>query len=273
MKRTLTGIVGVVLIIAGLAGLVFAGLGLVAVARAEQQVETMLMEQVDLMDRALAATADGLVVADATLTQAVAAMSGLEALTDGLELAIDGTAPTLDAVAEMLGDQLPATIRITQDTLETIAETTQMVDTFLGIVTSIPLLGLDRYNPEVPLSSGVLEVASSLDGIPRSLSQAQAGLISASDNLESMQTGVAGMASEVGQIVASLEASKMVIQEYRTVVADMQGLVVTVRQGLPDWLRWGRWGLSLILIWLGIAQLGLITQGWELLARSRRNRD
>ncbi len=273
MKRTLTGIVGVVLIIAGLAGLVFAGLGLFAVARAEQQVEVKLMEQVEMMDRALAATADGLVVADAALTQAVAAMSGLEALTSGLGTAIEGTAPTLDAVAEMVGEQLPATLKVTQDTLESIVDTTLIVDNFLGVVTSIPLLGLDRYDPEVSLSSGVMGVASSLDGIPQSLSQAQEGLESASDSLESMQSGMDGMAGEVEQIATSLEGSKTIIQEYQAIVAEMQGLVSTVRQGLPDWLSWARWGVSLILIWLGIAQLGLITQGWELLARSRRNRD
>jgi hypothetical protein len=31
-----------------------------------------------------------------------------------------------------------------------------------------------------------------------------------------------------------------------------------------------RLGLSLVLIWLGIAQIALITQGWELLAHSRK---
>ena len=271
MKRTLIGILGIVLIVAGVAGMIFAGVGLIAVARAERQIEATLMEQVDLVDRALVATADGLLVADSTLAQAGVAISGLESMANGMGVAIGGTAPTLDAVADVLGGQLPATIKVTQDTLETIVDTTQIVDDFLAVVTSIPLLGLDRYNPEVPLSSGVMEVAQSLDGIPLSLMQAQEGLISASESLELMQTDVDAMAVDVGQIAASLESSTEVIEEYQVVVAEMQDLVSTVRQGLPDWLRWARLGLSLILVWLGIAQLGLITQGWELVGRSRKN--
>jgi hypothetical protein len=44
--------------------------------------------------------------------------------------------------------------------------------------------------------------------------------------------------------------------------------VTNARDNLPEWLRWARFGLSLVLIWLGIAQLGLLTQGWELVRRS-----
>jgi hypothetical protein len=39
---------------------------------------------------------------------------------------------------------------------------------------------------------------------------------------------------------------------------------------LPGWLSVIRLGISLMLIWLGIAQIGLLTQGWELIQRSRK---
>jgi hypothetical protein len=268
MKRILITVVAVALIIAGLAGLVFSAIGVVAAATVEQQVEARLMEQVELADRTLMATAEALVVADDTLTQAAAAASGLEALASGMGAAIDGTTPTLDAVAGMVGEQLPATIKITQDTLATIVETTQVVDNVMALVTSIPLLGLESYQPEVPLSSGVMDVASSLDGIPQSLVEAQEGLLSASDGLASMQSDIEGISSEVGQISSTLLSSKAVIQEYQIVVGELQAQVGVLREGLPGWLTAARWGLTLMLIWFGIAQLGLITWGWELFARS-----
>jgi hypothetical protein len=34
-----------------------------------------------------------------------------------------------------------------------------------------------------------------------------------------------------------------------------------------------RLALSLALVWLGLAQIGLLTQGWELIGRSRRTED
>lgn len=49
----------------------------------------------------------------------------------------------------------------------------------------------------------------------------------------------------------------------------MQGIVAMLQEGLPRWLAWMRLGFSLVLIWLGIAQIGLLTQGWELMGRGR----
>ena len=78
------------------------------------------------------------------------------------------------------------------------------------------------------------------------------------------------MAAGISEITTSLENSRDIVAQYQDVVADLQSLVTTVRQGLPDWLRWLRLGLSLVLIWLGIAQIGLFAQGWELIGRSRK---
>jgi hypothetical protein len=58
-----------------------------------------------------------------------------------------------------------------------------------------------------------------------------------------------------------------VIDEYQGVVADLLGLVTRMRQGLPTWLRWLHVGVSFFLVWLAVAQLALITQGWELMRR------
>jgi hypothetical protein len=270
VKRTLTGILGIVLIVAGVAGLIFCLVGIIVLGQAQQAVETAAMNQLELVDRALTATTDGLLVADATLSQASAATQALEGTVTGLGQAMEGTGSTVDAVAGMIGDQLPATISVTEETLSGLAQTAQVVDDVLLLVSNIPILGLDQYDPAVPLSQGIQEVVSSLAGIPTSLGNAEAGLTTASGSLETMQSDITVMASEIAAIVTSLQAAGAIIEEYLLVVAELQALVSFVRTGLPDWLLWSRVGLSLVLVWLGIAQFGLITQGWELLARSRK---
>lgn len=273
LKSTLTGILGITLIVAGVAGLIFCLVGVIALGQAQQALEMAAMDQLNLLNRALVATADGLMVADATLDQASEAAVALEGTVNGLGQAIDGTGSTIDAVASMVGQQLPATISVTEETLSGLAKTAQVVDNALLLMSSIPLLGLDRYEPAVPLSQGIEQVVGSLAGIPASLGDAEDGLTAASGSLEVMQTEIALMATQISQIVTSLEAAGAVIDEYLVVVAELQALVGTVRASLPDWLFWSRVGLSLMLLWLGIAQFGLITQGWELLARSRRARN
>lgn len=185
--------------------------------------------------------------------------------------ALGGTIPTVDAVAKLLGQQLPATLGATRETLSSLASTAQIIDDFLAALTSIPLFNIQRYSPEVPLSQGVQEVATSLEEIPRSLGEAQEGLAAAGDGLEGLQGELDAMVESVSGISASLENARTVLVEYQAVVADLQSLVTRSREGLPQWLRWLRIGLSLILVWLGIAQIGLLTQGWELIRRSRKS--
>jgi hypothetical protein len=60
-----------------------------------------------------------------------------------------------------------------------------------------------------------------------------------------------------------------VLDQYQGIVQDLRDMLSSARQSLPDWLTRVQVAASLVLIWLGIAQLGLITQGWELIGRSR----
>ena len=269
MRNTLIRIAGIALVVAGIAGLIFCLVALVALGQIQDRVESAASEQLDVIDRALAATADGLALVENSLTQATSTVEALETTMAAVGQAIGDTVPTIDSLADFLGEQLPATIGHTQETLRSAATSAQLVDDILGFITVIPLLGTDRYNPEVPLYQGLAEVADSLDGIPTALGTAEQGIATAGANLETLTFDFDQMAAEIGQVAASLEAAGPVLVQYQQVVADLQALVGTVRDGLPRWLGWLRLGLSPALVWLGIAQIGLMTQGWELVGRSR----
>jgi hypothetical protein len=269
MKRFLVRIIGIALIVAAIAGLIFSVVGIIVVARTAEQVETALMQQLELVDGALTATGQGLAVAEASLAQATRAAASLEGIVGGVGQAVEGTAPMVDSVAVLLGEQLPATFETTQRTLSSLATTAQTIDDFLALVTSIPFLGLERYEPEQPLAQGVIDVAASLDGIPQSLGEAQQGLNTASGSLQELQADVGTMGDSIAEIATSLENAQTVLVQYQGIIADLDVMVTSAQAGLPQWLHWLRLGLSLLLVWLGIAQIGLMTQGWELISRSR----
>jgi uncharacterized phage infection (PIP) family protein YhgE len=270
MKRILTRTLGIALIAAGVAGLVFSILGLIALVRLEQRVGSAAMEQVELVDQTLTATAEGLALAETSLAQAASAAGSLESAMAGVSQAVGDATPTLDSVAQFLGEQLPATIETTQETLRSVATSAQIVDDILALVTDIPFLGMERYNPDVPLNRSFQEVANSLDDIPASLVTAQEGLSATIDNMGGLEEDFGAMADGISELTTSLEGAQSVLTKYQDVVADLQSLVDSAHEGLPGWLRWIRLGISLALIWLGIAQIGLITQGWELVGRTRR---
>lgn len=268
-KRVLVRLAGIALLVAGIAGLIFGIAALIFLAPLERQVEAVATEQLELVDEAFTTTADGLAVASTSLSRATTAIGSLEGTLGGVGQAINGTVPVLDSVTDFLGEKLPATLETTQDALRSVATSAKLVDDMLAIVTNIPFLNLDIYNPDVPLFQGFEEVADSLGNIPESLSSAQDGLDSTVGSLEKVEDDFTTMAKDMGKIATDLEDAQSVIVQYQEIVSKAQGTVSSARQSLPDWLRMVRWGLSLMLIWLCIVQIGLVAQGWELIERSR----
>jgi hypothetical protein len=269
MKHLLTRSAGIALVVAGIAGLVFCIAGLFVLARVQQQIETVALENLELIEQALAATAEGLAVAETSLAQTTSTIALLADTAAGAGQALEETVPTVEAVSDLVGQQLPAAVESTQETLRSAATSAQLVDDLLALITSIPLLGTEQYNPDVPFHQGLAGVADGLDGIPASLISARAGLDTASGSLQGLGDDLASMANSIGEIASSIESAQTVLSEYQDIVADLQSMTSDLRQALPQWLRILRLAISLALVWLGIAQIGLFTQGWELISRSR----
>lgn len=269
MKPIYQRISGVALMTAGVMGILLVIAGIIFLVRVGPRIDASAAETLELVDRTLSTTEEGLVLAEDSLEQVVDTVEALEATVASVGQTIYGTVPLIDSVADLLGERLTETIKATQDTLSSVVKSAKLVDNVLSIVTAIPFIGTDRYQPEVPLHVGLERVATSLDEIPDSLGAAQEDLTSSSGNLDAMQDDFTVMADNIGQIATSLDNAQSVLAEYRGIVTDLQEQVSSVRQGLPVWLRWTGIVFSFVLIWLGIAQIGPLIQGWELIQRSR----
>ncbi len=269
MKPIYQRITGFALMTAGVMGILLVIAGIIFLVRVGPRIEASAAESLELIDRTLSTTEEGLVLAEDSLAQVVETVESLEATMASVGQTIYGTVPLVDSVADLLGERLTETIKATQDTLLSVAKSAKLVDNVLSIVTAIPFIGTDRYQPEVPLHVGLEKVINSLDEIPDSLGAAQEDLTSSSEKLDAMQDDFTAMADNIGQIATSLESAQAVLTEYRDIVTDLQEQVSSVRQGLPVGLRWLGIVFTFVLVWLGIAQIGPLIQGWELIQRSR----
>jgi hypothetical protein len=270
MQGFLTRLVGIALLLAGILGLVFAVAALVVVAQVQANMEGSIQQQLTLVDRALTATSDGLAIADTSLSQTVQTVGSLQGTIAGIGDTLSGSIPTLDAVAKLLGEDLPNTIEATQSTLSSAAASAQSVDGILKVLSALPFSSTEAYDPEVTLSAGLADVAASLNGIPESLRATQEGLAATSQSLSGVQGDFGAVASGIGAIGTSIESSRSVVSQYGGVLSDLRSMLGSVQASLGTWLGWARLGLSFLLVWLGIAQLALITQGLELIGRARR---
>jgi len=265
MKRLLTRVLGLVLIVGGLSGLVFCIAALVVIAHTSEQITAGVMARVELVSRALDTTADGLSLADASLKKAQGTFSLMITATHSLAQSIGDNKPLVDSFATLASEDLPATITATQTSLAAAQASAKLVDDTLSLLSALPFAQVLHYAPPVPLHTSLAEISHNLDGLSASFQKMQAGLHTTSGNLERVATDITNLADKMEEIASSLTDARGVISRYQEVVISLQADLLRLHTGLPGWLRLARWGISLVLVWLGIAQLGLLVQGLELI--------
>lgn len=101
------------------------------------------------------------------LKTSVATIGNLEQTLTTTAETVESADPMLGEVSRLMKDQLPATILATQQSLATAEQSAEVIDNLLKSLSGIPLIGPSiGYQPEVPLSDALGQVADSLDGLP-----------------------------------------------------------------------------------------------------------
>jgi methyl-accepting chemotaxis protein len=269
MRQVLTRTAGMMLIVAGVAGVLFSVIALVVFSRVLSDIQAAADRRIIQIDRALVATGDGLVVAQDSLDRAEVTMRSLRTTINSASQTITDTLPALDRVGVLVGEDLPTTITSTRSALASAQETARVADGLLSTISQFQLIGAEIYNPEVPLNVAIGQVADSLNDLPESLVSVRGDLRQTAGNLGEVNAQISSVAGNIDDIGVSMADAETVITKYQGIVVDLRREIVEVRRDLPGWLSAIRVGVSLVLIWLGIAQIGLLTQGWELILRSR----
>ncbi|MHB8112033.1 MAG: hypothetical protein ACYDHA_01055 [Bellilinea sp.] len=270
MKPIFSRITGLVLIIAAVMGLGLSLAGLILLGGFSSRISANLLGALEYLDRALAISSDGLETAESSLQAADSALVSLVSTLDGVNESLQGMDPTLTALSTLLGKDLPGTIEATQDSLDSAQTSAKNIDNVLTSLSRIPFFGTLVYNPDVPLNETLGEISDSLNAIPRSLRDAKSGLDIADKNLTMITSDLGDIAQSTDQIGLSIADALLVIDEYQTLVADMQKRAKDFRQELPGQLRLATLAAALLLIWLAITQIGLLAQGAEFMARGRK---
>lgn len=255
--------IGIVSLVAGALGLLLSLGGLIGGIGALNTAEAALTRQLITLDQALATTADGLVVADTALGETQAALVSLSAALDSTTQTLVDTGPILVAIEDLAGTNLPQTINATRQALDAAEQTAQVVDSVLG---TLAFFG-GSYNPEVPLAVAISEVSDSLAPVPDALGEVAQGLGTTNANLDLITGDLRAVASDVDDIAASVGDAAGVLTEYQTLVSDLQSNLVAVEEASPGWFGLGRIAFVLLMLWLALAQVGLISHGLVLLDR------
>jgi hypothetical protein len=260
-------VIGVALMGAGGVGLTACLTGLILVGQIERDASALLTERLDLTARSLTVTAEGLAVADDSLTRAGVTLAALQGTAREVERGIGNAQVAADRISGVVGRDMRAVLGTTQTGLAAAESAALAIDTTIDLVTAF-LPNLRPAEPGPPLSLTIAQVAGSLQGLDHSLGAVEADLKTSSDDLRRVRVQVGLAAGGLGEIGDSLAQTRLVIGRYRLVVADLQRDIGRLQAALPGWLGTLRWVLSATLVCLTFAQLGLIVQGWRLYQRS-----
>lgn len=264
-------IIGVLLILAAIGGLIFSIVALSAIWNAQTAMTASLQNTLDLLGQTLSTTSQGLVITQQSLQNSVELIGNLQATVETTAEAIGSTNPMVDEIARLMKDDLPTTIRAVQTSLRTAQQSAAAIDTVLGALKGIPLIGSSiGYNPEVSLADALGDVAESLESLPDSFLAMQDDLKNTQSNLQTFEADLTVMADSVGQIQSSVAQYDQVIGGYQASLDQVLAQIEALSANLPNIVRTVSIGLTAFLVWMAIAQLGLFTQGWELLTESRK---
>jgi len=254
-------ILGILLALAGALGILLCVLGVLYVWRAADHVAAAADDAMDLLADTLDNVERSLDVASTTLDDAVAAVEALHATTLGVGETLSNTRPTLDGMADLAEDDLAGSIASTREALEVMAETAGVIDRTMR---GLSQLGVGDYDPDVPLDQAIAAASEDLEPVPDGLRQMGDGLRQTGTSLQSVQGGITQMGDHILEIGKDVGSANLVLGRQTDVVQRLQERVHTLRQNVDQPIRVVAWGVTLLLIWIGLSQLALIQWGISL---------
>jgi hypothetical protein len=265
MMKSIRRLVGTALVVVSLLGLILTAAGLVVIPGAGRQFRQGAAEAVDLALLAVNTTDDSLDIADNSLDATLGTLDTLQSVVRQGGRALDDTDPLLESLTTLAGQELPATIESLQLGLASAEESAAVIDQLLSGLNAISALTGLTYNPPVPLAESIRLVSESLQDLPGIISGVEGDLDTARVDLESVSEDVTILADDLDEVRRNVAQTRTVIDQYRLVVDSLRLSLTDLHADLPSIVRWGVWGVSLVLVWLLVTQVGLLYQGWEMM--------
>lgn len=266
-------LIGLLLIIASILGLVISIAGIVTIWRVEANIGTALQSSVDLLVGTLETTGQGLSVTQDALKASVQTISAMADTVQTIATTVQSSTPMVDQISVMMDKDLPDAISAAETSLRSAQQSAAVIDSLLSTLSGLPLIGSSlKYDPQTPLSESLGEVADSLQDLPDSLTKMHASLQSTTSNLETFHTDLTTTSLAIRDIETSVANYGSVIGAYQGSIAQLKAGMDALKNSLPQYVHIGVLALTAFLVWLAIDQLGLITQGWELLTETPKKK-
>lgn len=269
---------GFVLLLIGLIGVLLSIGGIVFSGRAVDAVVKTLDDTLGLTNESLVTVEDTLSLARGTIGDVNASLVTVEETADSLAKTIADTQPLIDEVAQIAGEDAPASIESVQDAIPAVAEVAGVIDDTLLTLNSFKIeeeifgfalnydLGVN-YAPTVPFDETVAGLGSSLDGFPDRLRELEPSLTAANANLASVSDNIYAVSDDLAVINGRVAEVDPLLGQYVGIVQEINGTLTTVQATVQAQSGNIKLALQLVFAWLGFLQFSLLYLGWDLMTR------
>jgi hypothetical protein len=262
-------LLGPIFVVAAVIGIAFSVFGLVEVWRLKPTLTQSVVENLALIGQTLSTTEDGLTLVGQLVQTITTDVGSLHTTTQALAQAIHATNPMLDSLSTLAGKTLPSSIDATKTSLASAQGSALLIDNVLSALTSIPFSPVAQYKPAVPLHTALIQISTSLDEIPPSLTTINTSLISGKTNLGEVEVELTNISGTFKEISDNLDSAQKVIEQYKTTTIQIKTNVAAAQLAAPGWIAGMAWASTILLVWVLISQLSLFMQGLELLGSHR----
>lgn len=275
--KALRRILGALVMIAGILGIILSLAGVVSVWVVKPNVTNYVEITIQTIETSVITSQKALQVTGQALGATVVSVDALSTMLSTTAVSVEETQPVLDQLNVMMGETMPSSMESASDSLKTAQQAAVVLESaikslenFRAAMSATPLLSSlveqpkQTYNPEVPLADSLGELATTLESLPATFTEMSANLDKADDNLITIQSNLVTMSDSVGQISKSLSEYQAMITQSQSSMENLISILTNIRNNLTSILNGVAMAFSLFFLWLLIAQVVILTQGWEL---------
>jgi uncharacterized protein YukE len=275
--NTLRRILGILVMIAGVLGLVLSLAGLIAVWMVKPTLAGFVDSTLLTVNNSITTSQQAMEITGQALGATVDSVDALSEMLGTTATTLEDTKPVLGQLNTVIGERLPATLESATTSLSAAQQAAGVMESsirslnsFRAVLSGVPMFGAfvegpaEPYNPEVPMAVSLGQVAANLEDLPAMFQDMAANMDRADNNLDSIQGNLTTMSTSVGMISSSLSEYQAMIAQSQSSMENLRSMLTSIQANLNNILNTIAIVVSLFLLWLLVAQVVILTQGWEL---------
>lgn len=269
-------ILGILMIVAGIVGLIIAGAVAFYGRAAVDGVAAGMNTSIGLLGDTVGTTIDSLESIKLTIAEATTTMDTVSTTVGNLSTTLFETEPLLAQVSSLTTQTVPTSLEAVQQAIPNLAGIAGAVDVTLTRLDSfkvqqsilgVPInfdLGID-YAPTVPFNEAVLQIGDSFVGLPEQLRSLQVSLDDAVKNVAVIGNNISDLSTNLDAVGGTMTQFGPLLDQYITVLKQTSDSLTQINQQFQANLNTIKWVVTGLGLWFALYQIVPLYVGWRML--------